>query len=116
MQGDFGVESVAVDTVMALVPPGSRLSISVQVTPVDADSKVQTVKLQGLPAGGQISDGSGNTGGGNVEISQWNMDSIQAKLPANQKTNLAISVVATVAGPDGDTASASAAKSLNLSP
>ncbi|MFT7685264.1 MAG: prepilin-type N-terminal cleavage/methylation domain-containing protein [Candidatus Azotimanducaceae bacterium] len=116
MQGDFGVDLVAVDTDMALVPPGSRVTLSVQVNPLDSDSTVQSVKLQGLPSAVQISDSSGHSGSGNVDITQWDLGAIALSLPPSLKTNLSIILIASVAGPDGNTASTTITKILNLAP
>jgi prepilin-type N-terminal cleavage/methylation domain-containing protein len=116
MQGDFDVQTMPVDTALALVPPGSTITLNVQATVSDADSTIQSIKLSGLPGGAQISDSSGKTGSGDTDISGWNLSNIKAKLPNNIRTNLSISVIATAAAPDGSTAQATAMQTISLKP
>jgi len=115
MQGDFSVTSAQVDTGLALVPPGSKLTIKVDVQPGDKDSTVNSITLSGLPSSAQISDGAGNSGSGSVDITGWSLGSLTAQLPASLKSNLDIKVKATVTGIGGN-AQAEVSRPLILSP
>jgi hypothetical protein len=95
MQGDFSIDTMPVGTGLALVPPGSRLTVSVQVSLTEPGSTLKSVHLKGLPSSMQISDNAGYSGAASRDIAQRNMAAISTRLPAGLKTNLNLRVVAT---------------------
>jgi prepilin-type N-terminal cleavage/methylation domain-containing protein len=106
MQGNFNVQSADVDTALALVPPSATLTLSASATPGDSDSKITRLEIQGLPANITLTDGSGKSGSGKIDVTNWNLGAMQAKLPAGFKSNLGVTLKAVATGPDGGTATA----------
>jgi prepilin-type N-terminal cleavage/methylation domain-containing protein len=116
MQGDFSIDTMPVDTDLALVPPGSRLTISVQASLTEPGSTLKSVHLKGLPSSMQISDNAGHSGAASSDIAQWNMAAISTRLPAGLKANLSLRVVATAMAADGSTAEATVTKMISMTP
>lgn len=68
MLGNVNVQSAAVDTALALVPPSATLTLTASATPGDSDSKISHLEIQGLPASITLNEGAGNMGSGKIDV------------------------------------------------
>lgn len=113
MQGDFSTSKVQVDTGLALIPPGSEVSISVKAQPGDNDSQLTSLTLSGLGSL-TVTDGT-NSGSGSVDITNWNQSQIRMTLPSGLASNTTIKLQA-VASDGTDDAQAEVTKVLKMKP
>jgi prepilin-type N-terminal cleavage/methylation domain-containing protein len=108
----LGTATVQVDTALGANPvPGAvlRLNINPAAGIRDTADHVTGVRVGGFPVGTVLSDGQGRThtvqsAGESLDVSQWNVASMAAQLPASARDNFQIAVVSTTTGPDGATA------------
>ncbi|MFC4699553.1 VCBS domain-containing protein [Glaciecola siphonariae] len=98
---------VEVDTRIASPNAGASLMIKLNAgAPSDADDHINQEKLTGLPAGTVLKDNQGHTytvtsPTEQIDVSTWDHNDIEAKLPQDFHSNTFVSYLVTTKGPDG---------------
>ncbi|MBR0777908.1 VCBS domain-containing protein [Bradyrhizobium diazoefficiens] len=106
-QGGLHVDTMTVDTSTSAIPAGSVLNLDVGLQPTDPNDTVTHLEISGFLAGTVLSDGiryvTVLSPSQKVDITNWSLGKLTADLPNGLKTNMTMTLEATVTTPPYDT-------------
>ncbi len=104
--GGLSTRAIAVDTGLAVPPPGAMLQLEIDPgAPTDPDDRVTGVVVSGFLAGSVVSDGmtsvTVNGPTQQIDLAGWATDAMTAQLPPGDNSDFQVSLQVESTGPDG---------------